>query len=301
MSASEFNDESGKLPDGGVPPPVTPKGKKAKGNGEDPTPPEAEAKLNGEDGADQAPEVEVRPPNGKGPPPDAAAASPPDGEEAPPEAAAPGTKKPELKVVADNTPEGNAPDSIFDDLSALRRAARPTVKRETKVTEIGVKKPKNDIYFRVHDSEAMVFHEAPLLVDSKHGEFYFIGPNMLTHEKIKKRVRWYDITVVYVWPGGEIFLWPVPIIGAGKPFPAWKAQRDASEQGKTEWTQLVWDADQSKHHIETAEEKDGQVTIPPPIWPADLDLSRLMKLGFADRTITTPEHPYVMQLRGRAD
>ena len=292
MSANEFNDEPINPPEKGAPPPVTPKGKKAKANGQD-TPPEAEP--NGEGDADPAPEVEARPPNGKGPTPDAAAALPPDGEDVP------GPKKPELKIVADNPPEGNAPESIFDDLSALRRAARPTVKRETKVTEIGVKKPKNDIYFRVHDSEAMLFHEAPLLVDSKHGEFYFIGPNMLTHEKIKKRVRWYDITVVYVWPGGEIFLWPVPIIGAGKPFPAWKAQRDASEQGKLEWTQLVWDADQSKHHIETAEEKDGQVTIPAPIWPADLDLSRLMKLGFADRTITTPEHPYVMQLRGRAD
>ena len=27
----------------------------------------------------------------------------------------------------------------------------------------------------------------------------------------------------------------------------------------------------------------------------------LLKLGFADKIITTPEHPYVMQLRGLAD
>jgi len=206
-------------------------------------------------------------------------------------------KKPDhLKIVPDN-----APEDIFNDLSALRRAAKPTIKRETQVTEIGVKKPKNDVYFRCHDSEDMVFRDAPLLVDSKHGDFYFVGPSMLSHEKIKKRLRRADIAVAFVWPGGEIFLWPVPLIGVGRPFQSLKIQRDAYEQSKTEWTQLVWDQEQGKHYFETAEKKDGQVTIPQPVWPTDLDLSSLMKLGFAERTITSADHPYVLQLRGRAD
>jgi hypothetical protein len=260
MSDDEFRDEHEHPPAHGVPPAKTPGGR-----------------PNGE-----APDT---------PTPASAAKSVSDDKPAGPDSA----KKPDLKIVADN-----APEDIFNDLSALRRAAKPTIKRTAQVTDIAVKKPKNDIYFRCHDSEDMVFRDAPLLVDSKHGDFYFVGPNMLGHEKIKKRLRRFDIVIAYVWPGGEIFLWPVPII-VGRPLQAWKAQRDAYEQGRNEWTQLVWDAEQSKHYIEGAEEKDGQVTIPQPIWPPDLELSQLMKLGFAERTITSADHPYVMQLRGRAD
>jgi hypothetical protein len=38
-----------------------------------------------------------------------------------------------------------------------------------------------------------------------------------------------------------------------------------------------------------------------PIWPADRTLRDLLKLGFADKIIDTPEHPYVLQLRGLAE
>jgi hypothetical protein len=34
-----------------------------------------------------------------------------------------------------------------------------------------------------------------------------------------------------------------------------------------------------------------------PAWPEDLDIKKLLKLGFADKIISTPEHSYVMQLR----
>jgi len=37
------------------------------------------------------------------------------------------------------------------------------------------------------------------------------------------------------------------------------------------------------------------------IWPDDLNISKLLKLGFTDKIINAPEHPYVMQLRGLAE
>jgi hypothetical protein len=139
-------------------------------------------------------------------------------------------------------------------------------------------------------------------VNSKTGDFYFVAPNMLDHEKVKRRIRLFDLVTACSWPGQEIFIWPVPVLTTGKkPFPSWKSQRDAYEQAKTEWTILVWDDAKGQHFIETAEKKDGEVTIPTPNWPTSPDFSQLMKLGFAERTLNSPEHPYVMQLRGRAD
>ena len=38
-----------------------------------------------------------------------------------------------------------------------------------------------------------------------------------------------------------------------------------------------------------------------PVWPTDKTLRDLLRLGFADKIIASPEHPYVKQLRGLAD
>jgi hypothetical protein len=38
-----------------------------------------------------------------------------------------------------------------------------------------------------------------------------------------------------------------------------------------------------------------------PIWPTDRTFNDLLKLGFADKIINSPDHPYVLQLRGVAD
>jgi hypothetical protein len=195
-----------------------------------------------------------------------------------------------------------SPEDIFSNLKALRRAVKPTIKREVKITEIDVKKPKNDVYFRVLDDDDWRFPEAPLLVNSRTGDFMFVGPSMLEHEKIKRRIRTYDLVTACSWPGMEIFIWPVPVLTIGKkPFSAWKTQREAYEQAKTEWTILVWDDARGQHFIEVAEKKNGEVTLPQPNWPTEPDFQAMMRIGFAEKTIISPDHPYVMQLRGRAD
>ena len=77
MSNQEFNPSPDDPPEKRVPPVSL----SAKGNGED-KPAETSAKpLKDEDGGDAAPEVDARPPNGKGPTPDAAAAPTPTPEE----------------------------------------------------------------------------------------------------------------------------------------------------------------------------------------------------------------------------
>jgi hypothetical protein len=58
---------------------------------------------------------------------------------------------------------------------------------------------------------------------------------------------------------------------------------------------MIWNSDKRDYDVAVAEDIKIE-----PLWPDDLDIGKLLKLGFADKIINTPEHPYVLQLRGLA-
>jgi hypothetical protein len=98
---------------------------------------------------------------------------------------------------------------------------------------------------------------------------------------------------VYTWPGGIIQLWPVPFAD-GSRVACWKSYRNAYDLSKTQWVQLVWNSERRDADVAVAENIKTD-----PAWPSDLSIGNLLKQGFGtDRIIDTPEHPYVMQLRG---
>ena len=70
------------------------------------------------------------------------------------------------------------------------------------------------------------------------------------------------IALVYIWPGGTIQLWPVPIIGDST-LASWKSTRAAFELAQESWTQIVWNAERNDYDVETAEGIGTE-----PIWPA---------------------------------
>jgi hypothetical protein len=98
-----------------------------------------------------------------------------------------------------------------------------------------------------------------------------------------------------------VSLWPVPMAEETR-IPCWKSARAAyqlskGKDGKSpEWVQLCWNADRKDYDVAVAE---GLTTKP--MWPQDLDFQKLLKLGFADKIISSPDHPYVKQLRGLAE
>ena len=191
-------------------------------------------------------------------------------------------------------PDTAAPDSVFDDIEALRQTATIKVSRRIITVNVSVGKPKNSVYFRCHPDPQFSL-DASIIVDAeKNEDIYFVTPKMLNHHVITPRLRRVTLAVVYAWPGGNISIWPVPYSEESR-IACWKTARAAYERSLTEWVQLVWNADRRDYDLAVAE---GINTEPP--WPADLNLSNLLKLGFAEKIISSPEHPYVMQLRGLA-
>ena len=61
--------------------------------------------------------------------------------------------------------------------------------------------------------------------------------------------------------------------------------------------QMIWNPDKRDYDVATAEGINTE-----PLVARMISISgNLLKLGFADKIINTPEHPYVLQLRGLAE
>jgi hypothetical protein len=201
--------------------------------------------------------------------------------------------KPELKLV-----EPAPAESVFDDVEGLRKVATLKVSRRVMVVNVAVKKPANNVFFRCHAAAEMSLDASVIIGDGGSDDFYFVHPRMLNHPTMLPRLRKVTIATVYTWPGGAILLWPVPVAEETR-IACWKSARAAYELSKTKWTQLVWNNDLRDYDVIVAEEIKTD-----PNWPTDKPLDEwmrsLLRLGFADKIIADPEHPYVQRLRGIA-
>jgi hypothetical protein len=198
-------------------------------------------------------------------------------------------EKAKLELV-DSTPE-----SIFDDIEGLRKTATIKVSRRLVPVNVSIGKPKNNVYFRCHPDPALTLNASVLIGGEGSDDFYFVAPTMLNHHTVLPRLRKVTIAVVYTWPGGVVSLWPVPFAEETR-IACWKSARTAFELSQVQWVQMIWNSDRRDYDVAIAEGINTE-----PLWPDDLNISKLLKLGFADKIITTPDHPYVMQLRGLAE
>jgi hypothetical protein len=195
--------------------------------------------------------------------------------------------KRDLKIV----PKGD-PTDIFNDLAALRKASKITVKRETVLVNVLVGKPANNVYFRIHPT--LMLEDATVIREEEgtRKKFYFVTPAMREHSKLAPRLRYVTVHLVCTWPGDGILLWPVPVKAD---FAAWRSEQAAARLAVDKWTQLVWDPDRADFRVETAENIDRQ-----PTWPNE-SFEQLLKLGFADCIVDNEDHYYVRRLRGIID
>jgi hypothetical protein len=195
-------------------------------------------------------------------------------------------EKVELKLVASSDPS-----DVFNDLAALRRESKLTVKRKTVLTNVTVGKPANNVFFRVSDDPEKILENATIL---KHKEgskeiFYFVVPAMRAHPKLEPRLQAVSIRLVTTWPGSNVQLWPVALSDS---FPAWRSAQQAAQLAQQTWVQIAWNEERGDYNVETAENINQE-----PIWPTET-FAQLLKVAFADRIIDNEDHEYVRRLRG---
>ena len=210
-------------------------------------------------------------------------------------------KKPDhLKLVASSTPE-----DIFNDVEALREVAEHKVQRRAVPVNMSVRKPPDNAYFQCHSDPAQRI-DASLLFDKEEQDVYFVAPLMMNHPLVVPRLRRVTIATTYLWPSGQIFLWPVPFPTGKSSVKCWKTARRAFliASGQADdlatpgphWAQLCWNSALQDYDLAIAENINMS-----PIWTEGLKLSNSLKFGFRDKTIVDEDHPYMRQLRGLTD
>jgi hypothetical protein len=207
-------------------------------------------------------------------------------------------KKPDhLKLVASSTAE-----DIFNDVEALRKVAELKVQRRVVPVNMSVRNPPDNAYFQCHVDPAQRI-DASLIFDKEDRDVYFVAPSMMAHPLVIPRLRRVTIATTYLWPSGQIFLWPVPFpAGKGK-VKCWKTARRAFEIASgladdldppgPRWAQLCWNQATQDYDLAIAENINMS-----PIWAEGLRLSNSLKLGFRDKTLIDEDHSYMRQLRG---
>jgi hypothetical protein len=165
-----------------------------------------------------------------------------------------------------------------------------------------VGKPPDNAYFQCHPDPAQRL-DASLLFDKEERDIYFVYPQMMNHPLVAPRLRRATLATTYLWPSGRIILWPVPFPTGKGAAKCWKTTRHAFEiacglaedlaERRAHWAQLCWNEELRDYDLAIAE----NINISP-IWPADLNFSTSLKLGFRDKTIADDDHPYMRQLRG---
>jgi hypothetical protein len=133
-------------------------------------------------------------------------------------------KKPDhLKLVTSSSPE-----DIFNDVEALRKVAEHKVQRRTVAVNMSVRKPPDNAYFQCHHDPTQRI-DASLLFDKEEQDIYFVAPPMMNHPLVVSRLRRVTLATTYLWPSGQILLWPVPFPTGKGSVKCWKTARRAFE------------------------------------------------------------------------
>lgn len=188
-------------------------------------------------------------------------------------------------------PNGFASDgSGFNwDLDALRlnQSFDGIVGAESVLTNVAVRKPGGQEWFRVHPEWRL---QTTILQLKDQGESYLIAPGL-------RKDLWDEILPMVLFTAvslqGEPFIWPVRLPKVeGRSDKFIQTDLAAAKLAETKWARRSW-VWETKSHKVAASENISDI----PVWP-DIGFEELLKVAFKDRYITELNHPVIKSLRG---
>ena len=158
------------------------------------------------------------------------------------------------------------------------------------LVELSARKPKKDEWFRVHPDYQQ--QGGILEIDSENKVFWVTKKmqSQVAHDPCFT----FRICVLCVTRQGVPFIWPVkPDVEAGGTGAKWvRIPFAAMMQGRQDWTRLYWSTERREHQVEKGDISDI------PKFP-DKTFEELLKLAFKDSVVSTPDHPAILNLKGK--
>jgi hypothetical protein len=176
-------------------------------------------------------------------------------------------------------------------LSPARTAASfAALIRKTVVTaEVRVQRPHGDAWFQLNPDEKAAI-DAYVLRDADK-KYYYVTEAMLTDPFLYPRLKPVILVEGALWPPEVPYIVPFHYPDPDREIPAYTSAWVAYEQARAGiWTQIRWQ--DGAYKISRAENNPHPATF------SGKDLWELVAIGFKDRIINDPSHPYVRKLRG---
>jgi hypothetical protein len=163
------------------------------------------------------------------------------------------------------------------------------VATEVILTTLEVRKPKNAEFFRVNPDKA--YREQVGLIDVEEDRSkYLVLPNM--HAELARDIS-PVLLITAVSKSGVPFLWPLKLTKSGGRSNPWNdSARAAALAAETAWVRMDSNSAQGRYDVERAKGNLGE-----PEFPSE-PFGELLRVAFAERVISSADHPVVRQRRG---
>jgi hypothetical protein len=159
------------------------------------------------------------------------------------------------------------------------------------LTTVPVRKPSNQDFVRVHESEEYRVNAAIIeLKDDR--EVYLVLP----HIAAQLPGECHPVTIYTgISRQNVVFLWPVKLPAGDGRINEWhRSAAEAAERAMRVWLRVKADMSLGAYAM-----FEASSTIPDPIWPTET-FRDLLKIGFRDRLVDGLGHPVIKRLRGES-
>jgi hypothetical protein len=205
----------------------------------------------------------------------------------------PAVKSTEIEpLIGDQNETDQAPDPFDPKSLALNGNPADSIGVKRALTNVPVRKPNKQEFFRTHSGEDYSVQMAILHVKTEN-EFYAVAPDVAFSIPGETRVVRLTTSITRQ---GNVFLWPIILPSPDGREMAWHSSaREAAERSQSKWVRMVANMGGSYYDIWEADS-----TIAEPQWP-DHTFQQLIKVAFGNgRLIDREDHPVLQQLLGRA-
>jgi hypothetical protein len=187
---------------------------------------------------------------------------------------------------------GNVQADLFENLEALRLPQDYTKHTaKTVITNVPVRKPSPDWWFRVHADPSFEMRIGLLELKDERNETYLVMPTLLPALATEGTVSPRLLTAA-VTRQGTAFLWPLRLPSGDRDEPWATSALEVAAAARENWVRMQWSNQQKSYTYQIA-----TAVVSDPVWP-DMSFNAMLRRAFENRTITDLEHPVLRRLRG---